>query len=90
MRGKETSPVYAKGQDVQVNVGSLISPEWMSGGVTDLTPETEDRLLKLFEKVLRLEPMIVEIDEDTPAWAGAKIKAYRSGSRVRPKSVRQK
>lgn len=87
MKGKESSPVYVEGEEVQVNVGPSITPEWLNGKVTNLSPVTEDRLLKAIEKVFRFEPVIVVVDEDSSTLAGAEVTVYKSNtSRVRPRS----
>ena len=85
---KERSLIYTKGQNVEINVGSSKSPRWMSGKIIDLAPETENRMRGVFEKVIGLKPIIVEVDEPDNTYWGAKIKKYGGASRIRPNSVR--
>lgn len=77
---------YQEGQRVQINIGSLVTPEWVEGEVTDIRPKTRESL-RLLEGILRVRPIIVRVSEEANAWAGAEIKVYQDGDKVRPKSV---
>lgn len=89
MRGKERHQLYNEGQAVQFNIGSLVSPEWVEGEVLDTSPETKETkgVMKVVNRLLGLEPMSVRIDEEAEAFAGAEFIVYKSGSKVRPKSL---
>ena len=89
MGGKENPEFYNKfynKQEVQINIGSLFSPEWVEGEVVDISPKTKG-LRRLRDRLLGLEPMIVRVNKEAEAWAGIEVGAYKGTPKVRPKSV---
>lgn len=55
--------------------------------MVNLSPRTEDLVLRMWEGLLGLKPMIVRVSEDAEMLAGVEVKAYIGGQRVMPKSV---